>query len=118
MVFCSGKMYYDLLAAREKFEKNDVALVRVEQLYPLPEKQMVEALEAFPNAQEHFWVQEEPLNQGAWPFVLRKFEYKRLTPVGRKEAASPATGSLGQHVSQQEYIVKKSLDLAPDTVMA
>src|SRR4029077_20735717 len=69
VVLCSGKVYYDLHTARMKNNVDNVAVLRVEQLYPLPAAELVHALERYPNAKDIVWVQEEPANQGAWPFM-------------------------------------------------
>jgi 2-oxoglutarate dehydrogenase E1 component len=100
VVLCSGKVYYDLLAEREKREINDVALVRLEQYYPFPEQSLIEAVKHYKNA-DVAWCQEEPENMGAWNFLDRKLEGmlgkagikgKRPVYVGRSAAASPAAG--------------------------
>ena len=119
VVLCSGKVYYDLLAAREEAERKDVALVRVEQLYPFPEKELREELAKYPSASDLVWCQEEPQNMGAWSFVDRRLEQvlldmdhrkmKRPLYVGRVEAASPATGSLKRHQSEQAALVSEAL---------
>ena len=101
VVLCSGKVYYDLLAERRERAINDVAILRLEQLYPFPEKTLARELAPYRNA-ELVWCQEEPENMGAWNFVDRRLEKvltgidgkaKRPRYVGREAAASPATGS-------------------------
>jgi 2-oxoglutarate dehydrogenase E1 component len=123
VVFCSGKLYYDLLAQRETADKYDTALVRLEQLYPLPEPEIKAVLAKYSGAQDIIWAQEEPINMGAWTLMLRKLQ--PLMPAGialecisRRSSASPATGSGGQHRSQQDYILKKALNLAPELELA
>ena len=106
VVLTTGKIYYDLVAAR----KSPVPIVRLEQFYPFPQPMIVAALQQYPNAKEIVWVQEEPRNMGAWPFL-----HDRLTPlladgqtlryVGRPISASPATGSHHRHEEQQKAIV-------------
>ena len=117
VVLCSGKVYYDLLAAREEMNVSNVALVRVEQLYPFPVVSLGKELEKYPNAQV-VWCQEEPKNMGAWHFMDRRIEEllgntdikcDRPVYVGRPEAASPATGSLGKHNKQQQALVEDAL---------
>ncbi len=112
--FCSGKVYYDLQAEREKRKAKNIALVRLEQLYPFPDDQIARVMEQYPNASEMRWVQEEPKNMGAWSFLEPLFREKlppRLAPVyvGRPAAASPATGSHRVHKEQQEALVAEAL---------
>ncbi|KQN69768.1 2-oxoglutarate dehydrogenase E1 component [Devosia sp. BK] len=113
VVLCTGKVYYDLLEDREKKGVDDVYLLRVEQLYPFPAKALVDELSRFPNA-EIVWCQEEPRNMGAWTFIQPYVEwvfdqigreYQRVRYVGRKAAASPATGLMRTHLAQlQEFL--------------
>jgi len=112
VLFCSGKIYYELLEKQQADKRTDVAIVRVEQLYPTPVLEM-EAIKAkYTNANEFVWVQEEPENMGAWPFMLRKFRKSdlQLEVISRKEAASPATGYAKQHAKQQLYIIGKAFE--------
>jgi 2-oxoglutarate dehydrogenase E1 component len=111
IAFCSGKIYYDLIEEKQKQKNESVAIVRLEQLYPLPTQQLEAIIEKYKGA-EVVWVQEEPRNMGAWPFILRKFRQFNPTPITRKESSSPATGYLKQHLSQQEYIIKKTFEIA------
>ena len=113
LVLCSGKLYYDLLVERRHAKKYDVALIRIEQLYPLPTEEIEAILKTYPNVKEYFWSQEEPENMGAWGYLLRKFHLVPLQLVSRKESSSPATGSYSQHLRQQAYIIRKTLDLSP-----
>ena len=117
VVLCSGKVYYDLFEAREAKKIKNVAIVRVEQLYPFPEKPLADIISKYPNAQV-VWCQEEPENQGAWFYVDRRIEsvlrglkHKPGRPiyVGRPEAAAPATGSHKKHVKEQEALVDNAL---------
>lgn len=105
VIFCSGKIYYDLIEHREKVNATDIVFVRVEQLYPLPVKQMEAVLAKYKNAVQHFWVQEEPENMGAWSFINRKFNSHRLSYIGRDEAASPATGFAKMHNAETYAIL-------------
>jgi 2-oxoglutarate dehydrogenase E1 component len=113
LAFCSGKIYYDLIEAREKNGSTDVVVVRLEQLYPFPEKQIAAILEKYKNIQEHYWIQEEPENMGAWSFMLRTFLSSPLTAnvrlkyIGRHAGASPATGFNKSHIQQQQAIVDR-----------
>jgi 2-oxoglutarate dehydrogenase E1 component len=115
VVFCSGKVYYDLLAAREKNNSNHIALVRVEQTYPFPEQQINDALLRYPLTAEIAWVQEEPLNMGAWRFVSDWFApllaptRRKIQYIGRAESASPATGSKKRHDQEQLDLVSTAL---------
>ncbi|MGQ0829896.1 MAG: 2-oxoglutarate dehydrogenase E1 component [Bacteroidota bacterium] len=107
IAFCSGKVYYDLIEAKEKDGNEEVAIVRVEQLYPLPINQLKTVLAKYTNAKEYLWVQEESENMGAWAHMLRNFREVNLKYVGRNESASPATGYGKLHAQQQESIVNK-----------
>jgi 2-oxoglutarate dehydrogenase E1 component len=112
VVFCSGKIYYDLLEAKEKNGASDIALVRIEQLYPLPQKQIAAITAKYKNAAEFTWAQEEPENMGAWSYIMRMFIKYELTTgmlryVGRAENASPATGFSKSHAEQQQNIIDK-----------
>jgi len=93
LVFCTGKVYYDLLEAKEKEGNEDVALIRLEQLYPFPRKQFTAILAKYKKAKEYIWVQEEPENMGAWLYMTRMVNEVKLKCVSRPESASPATGS-------------------------
>jgi len=108
VLFCSGKVFYDLDEERDKLKTEEAAIVRLEQIYPLPVSQLKALLKKYRNAEEFFWVQEEPENMGAWSFILRAFREVQLQYVGREEAASPATGFAKTHVKEQDEIVKKS----------
>ncbi|MCS7085623.1 MAG: 2-oxoglutarate dehydrogenase E1 component, partial [Bacteroidia bacterium] len=112
VVFTSGKLYYDLLEAKNKFGLDRIALVRLEQYYPFPQEQIDALFQKYQNA-EWIWAQEEPINMGPWPYLIRKLRRVEIECVARKESASPATGSAQQHQRQQDYIVKKALDLDP-----
>lgn len=107
VVFCSGKLYYDLLERKEKERPQDIAIVRLEQLYPFPFTKVREITRKYVNAKEYCWAQEEPENMGAWTFLLRVFRDVQLKYIGRPESASPATGSHKQHEKEQASIVNK-----------
>jgi 2-oxoglutarate decarboxylase len=115
LLLCSGKVYYDLAAARDKAERSDVAIVRVEQLYPLPKTKLQAMLERYPNATDIRWVQEEPANQGAWPyFGLALPEYfpngfAGIKRVSRRRMAAPAAGSGKVHEVEQAQLVESAL---------
>jgi 2-oxoglutarate dehydrogenase E1 component len=111
VVLCSGKVYYDLVKAREAKKAMDVALVRVEQLYPFPHKAFAAEMKKYPNATELVWCQDEPQNQGAWFFVQHNihenmFEGQKLGYAGRPASASPACGYAHLHQDQQKALVE------------
>ena len=108
VVFCTGKIYYDLLDQKEKNGSTDLAIIRIEQLYPLPEWKMAEIFEAYPNA-EYVWAQEEPMNQGAWLHLHRYNFPVKLSYVGRRSSASPSTGFKKVHDKEQQDIVNRAL---------
>jgi 2-oxoglutarate dehydrogenase E1 component len=113
VLLCSGKIFYDLHERREKLSRDDVAILRVEQLYPLHEESMTGALAAYADGTQVFWVQEEPENMGAWRFWRARFGTSllgRLPLAGifRPESASPATGSPGSHRIEQERILQQA----------
>jgi len=119
VVICSGKVYYDLLEARDAAGLDDVYLLRVEQYYPFPAMALMKELERFKGA-DMVWCQEEPKNQGAWSFiepniewVLSRIKAKQTRPtyVGRTSSASPATGLASQHKAQQTALVNEALDI-------
>lgn len=93
VVFCTGKFYYDLLAEREEKGRNDVALVRIEQLFPLPVEQIKAVLAKYPNADDYVWAQEEPKNMGAYGYMLMNFNEVKLRLASPKAYSAPAAGS-------------------------
>ncbi len=113
LLLCTGKIYYDLLERKQQLGKKaePVAIVRVEQLYPMPHRQLDALMKKYHKA-EVFWVQEEPKNMGYWTFWLRHQEYARHWQlISRKAAASPATGFHSQHLQEQEEILRKAFSL-------
>jgi 2-oxoglutarate dehydrogenase E1 component len=116
VILCSGKVYFDLVAERRKRKIDDIAILRIEQLYPFPFSRLGVRLSQYPNA-EVVWCQEEPENMGAWAFVDRRIERAlsgtnaRPIYIGRPEAASPATGSARTHVKEQADLVDRALTL-------
>jgi len=116
VILCTGKVYFDLMEAREKHNEPHVQMLRLEQLYPFPEGPLGQELERFPNA-EIVWVQEEPRNQGAWYFVRQRIEYlmeklgRRVRPryIGRPEYASTAAGLMSQHNAELQYIMDEAM---------
>jgi 2-oxoglutarate dehydrogenase E1 component len=116
VLLCSGKLYYELAAQRETLNRRDVAIVRIEQLYPFPTAALEAALEVYPSSAHHFWVQEEPRNQGAWGFLRMRFGERLLDRyafrgISRPEAASPATGSAHSHRIEQQTILTQAFEL-------
>ena len=116
VILCSGKVYFDLLEAREKLKVDDVILYRIEQLYPFPAKALVKELKPYAKSATFHWCQEEPKNMGAW-FSVRdyiqwtldniKANNNKISYIGRNPDASPATGYAKRHISQQQEIIKK-----------
>jgi 2-oxoglutarate decarboxylase len=113
VLFCSGKVYYDLFQARAERGITDTAIVRMEQIYPLPVAELKAELAKYPNAEDFAWVQEEPANQGAWSFValnlLEHLEGVRLRRISRPAAAAPAVGSAKMHDAEQSALVEAAL---------
>ncbi len=116
IAFCTGKIYYDLIEAKakEKENNNAIAIIRLEQLYPLPTKQIQQIISKYKDVTQYLWVQEEPENMGAWSYMLRAFREINLPPgqtglkyIGRHETASPATGYGKLHVQQQQNIIDR-----------
>ncbi len=107
VLLCSGKIYYDLLEYQEREKRKDVAIVRLEQLYPLNFKQLEGIVEKYKKA-KFFWVQEEPSNMGAWVYMLSCYRTVQLDVISRKNSASPATGYQKIHYEVQEQIVKEA----------
>ncbi|SNY43527.1 2-oxoglutarate dehydrogenase E1 component [Arsukibacterium tuosuense] len=116
VVFCSGKVYYELLEERRKREQTDVAIVRVEQLYPFPHDEMLEVLGQYQHVTDFVWCQEEPQNQGAWYCSQHHFRAAipkagYLTYAGREASSSPAVGYLSVHNKQQQALVNDALTI-------
>jgi len=122
VLLCAGKVYYTLDAARSKQPSADVAIVRVEQLYPFPQVEIAAIVEKYPRVEEIAWVQEEPQNRGGWRFMeprLREsFADKLITYFGRESAASPATGSFKAHQAEEKELVAAALAIHPRAVPA
>ena len=116
VILCSGKVYFDLLEAREKLKVDDVVMFRIEQLYPFPAKSLVKEIKPYAKSAKFYWCQEEPKNMGAW-FSVRdyiqwtldniKANNNEISYIGRSPDASPATGYAKRHISQQQEIIKK-----------
>jgi 2-oxoglutarate dehydrogenase E1 component len=118
LLFCSGKVYFDLLEARREHQVANAAIIRIEQLYPFPRDEILKISATFPNVKEYLWVQEEPRNQGAWAIMLSKRHLGGCFPsdrplrcVARPYSASPAVGYHALHVKQQQEVVDEALHL-------
>jgi 2-oxoglutarate dehydrogenase E1 component len=114
ILLCSGKVYYDLLAARRERDIHEMAIIRVEQLYPFPEKELTAALQPYASSSELVWVQEEPWNMGAWHDMYRRLrrvlgDARELGYAGREAAASPATGAYKVHQKEVADLINQAL---------
>uniref|UniRef100_A0AAU1HWQ0 Multifunctional 2-oxoglutarate metabolism enzyme n=1 Tax=Streptomyces sp. NBC_00180 TaxID=2903632 RepID=A0AAU1HWQ0_9ACTN len=120
VVFCAGKVYYDIEAERKKRGVTDTAIIRIERLYPLPGAELQAEIAKYPNAEKYLWAQEEPANQGAWPFIaLNLIDHldlavgadvphgERLRRISRPHGSSPAVGSAKRHQAEQEQLVRE-----------
>ncbi|WP_406725542.1 multifunctional oxoglutarate decarboxylase/oxoglutarate dehydrogenase thiamine pyrophosphate-binding subunit/dihydrolipoyllysine-residue succinyltransferase subunit [Streptomyces sp. GD-15H] len=123
VVFTAGKVYYDLDAERQKRGITDTAIIRIERLYPLPGAELQAEIKKYPNAEKYLWAQEEPANQGAWPFIaLNLIDHldlavgadvphdERLRRISRPHGSSPAVGSAKRHQAEQEQLVREVFD--------
>jgi 2-oxoglutarate dehydrogenase E1 component len=116
VIFCSGKVYYDLIEAREVNDLSNVAIVRIEQLYPFAIERYASILESYPNITDVVWCQEEPQNQGAWYQIRHRLQeplsdQQELFYAGRSSAAAPASGIYKLHLQQQQALVEAALDV-------
>jgi len=115
LIFCTGQVYYDLLAARDEQKAGQVAIARIEQLYPFAQERVKDVLLRYPTTCEVVWAQEEARNMGAWRFIAEQMEpllyptRRVLRYIGRPESASPATGSLKRHQEEQAEIAREAL---------
>ncbi len=114
IVFTGGRLFYDLLKRRNEEKVNCVAIVRIEQLYPFPEKQIREIISRYPHAKSFYWAQDEPENQGAWPYLQRNTFFREFKCVARPESATPATGLSEQHKKRLRKILDTIFD--PDEI--
>jgi len=118
VVLCSGKVYYDLIEDAARRGVSDVAVVRVEQLYPFPRKQVSAEIDKYPATKEIVWCQEEPMNQGAWYPIQHHLlacigEQHSLHYTGRTRSPAPAAGHFNTHIAEQAALVEKALVAAP-----
>jgi 2-oxoglutarate dehydrogenase E1 component len=105
LVFCMGKFYYDLLEERESLQREDVALVRIEQLFPLHLEKIQKVIDRYPNVENYVWSQEEPRNMGAWSFMLERFDLVKLNVCSRKYYAVPAAGSSTRFKKRHKAVI-------------
>ncbi|WP_340200497.1 2-oxoglutarate dehydrogenase E1 component [Ascidiimonas sp. W6] len=118
LVFCTGKFYYDLENARQEKGRDDVALVRVEQLFPLPSKQMKAVIKKYKNADDVVWAQEEPRNMGAWSHIFMHFDdVHKLRVASRRFYASPAAGSATRDKKRQKAVIEYVFDKTKDNMI-
>jgi 2-oxoglutarate dehydrogenase E1 component len=121
VILCTGRVYFSLEAARRQRGISEVAIVRVEQLYPFPADEIEEVLAHYPHMQELYWVQEEPQNMGAWTFMEPRLRQLldgsvRLSYHGREEASSTATGRHQMHEEEEQAILDEALKIAPRAI--
>ncbi|MDX1924520.1 MAG: 2-oxoglutarate dehydrogenase E1 component [Rickettsiaceae bacterium] len=113
VILCSGKIYYDLFEARQKNNQKDLAIIRIEQLYPFPQEALNKELAKYASAKELVWCQEEPENMGVWQFLKTRYAnsgpLEKIQCVSRKESASPATGYASVHAKEQQDLINKAL---------
>jgi 2-oxoglutarate dehydrogenase E1 component len=120
VLLCTGKIYYELLAFREQSKRDDTAIIRIEQLYPLRDEMLEKVLAPYANETRVLWVQEEPFNMGAWRYLHEKFGkhlFGRLpfAPISRHESASPATGSGAVHKLEQQHLIERAFGIGENT---
>ncbi len=121
VIMCAGKVYYDLVNWRAENERDDTAIIRLEQLYPFPKEELLEVLQAYANVEDIVWCQEEPLNQGAWyssqhhmrtvADMLKDGLGRELKFAGRPASAAPAAGYMSVHTEQQRQLVEDAFNL-------
>ncbi|MBP0904688.1 2-oxoglutarate dehydrogenase E1 component [Mariniflexile gromovii] len=111
LVFCTGKFYYDLLAQREKLENSSVALVRIEQLFPLHEEKIKQIIAKYPNVKNYVWAQEEPKNMGAWSHVVQRLDFVKLEVNSRPYSSVPAPGSSTRDKKRQQRVIDQVFDI-------
>lgn len=110
IILCSGKVYYDLIEYRKAKYIKHTAIIRLEQLYPFPQKQLDKILNEYQSNTKKIWLQEEPANMGAWSYIFRKLSSLNIKLISRPESASPATGSHKHHEKQQAELIAKAFD--------
>ena len=110
LVFCTGKVYYDIIAKREELERNDVAVIRLEQIFPLATEQIKEIIASYPNVDDYVWAQEEPKNMGAYGFMLMNFDLVKLRLASPKAYSAPAAGSYERSKKRQKNAIAMVFD--------
>jgi 2-oxoglutarate decarboxylase len=114
VLLTSGKLYYELANRKTKDKRDDVAILRLEQLAPLPKRRLAETLDRYPNAKERFWVQEEPANQGAWPTLgltlpeVLPDHFAGIKRISRRAMSAPSSGSSKVHAVEQQEIIDEA----------
>lgn len=111
LVFCTGKFYYDLLAQRNALDRNDVALVRIEQLFPLHLEKLQQVIDSYPKVKKYVWAQEEPENMGAWSFMLQRFRLVNLEVASQSFHAVPAAGSSTRFKQRHQKVIDKVFEI-------
>jgi len=107
LVFCSGKIYYELLAKREELKRSDIAIIRIEQLFPLHRAKIKQILSKYKQVKNYVWAQEEPLNMGAWSYMLQNFNEVKLDVVAQKPNSAPASGSSHRFKTRHQKVINK-----------
>ncbi|KAB1160761.1 2-oxoglutarate dehydrogenase E1 component [Tenacibaculum aiptasiae] len=110
MVFCTGKFYYDMLEERERLGREDIALIRIEQLFPLHNDKIKEVMDRYPNVERYVWAQEEPKNMGSWGYMLERFELAKLECASRDYHSAPAAGSSARYKRRHQRVLDKVFD--------
>jgi len=110
ILLCSGKIYYELFIRKGQKLDDTTAIIRVEQLYPFPLSQINNIIEKYEKAESIIWVQEEPVNMGAWSFISSNYKIKGIRVIARPPSASPATGASKFHKIQQQKIIEKAFE--------
>jgi 2-oxoglutarate dehydrogenase E1 component len=121
VIICSGKIYYELLEARRVNRIHDIAILRVEQIYPFPGEQLDALLSQYTDTNDLLWCQEEPKNQGGWDFSKLRIpalinKRWQLSYAGRQPSSAPAVGSAKLHAQEQQQIIKAALDIPEDKI--
>ncbi|GER58384.1 2-oxoglutarate dehydrogenase E1 component [Patiriisocius marinus] len=114
LVFCTGKFYYDLIERREENGRDDVAIVRIEQLFPLPTEQLKQIIETYPEGIDYVWAQEEPKNMGAWGYMLMNFDFIKLRLASRRVYSAPAAGSSTRSKARHKNVIDAVFDASKE----
>ena len=123
IILCSGKIYIDMIADPRRASQNALALVRIEQLYPLETEALTQVIDAYPNATEVVWLQEEPANAGAWDSISQRLQRLLngklpLQLIARPRRASPAEGTMSMHVQHQATLIDRAYELPDEVTIA